>query len=205
MRPVQVMEQPITAPHVCAKCGVNYDREHYTDLGIDTIFSFADPNTGVLTHWVDGVVYFCNSCMSSLFTDYEAAKVVFNEAQESVSQADKDAQLRVIKDSIAQQEAAQKLLEEELGAKTVEEVGTIIVETPEGTIVTMNQEELEVLEKEISDGRIDDADDEESGESSGDDSDTSGDDSATESHDESDAGDEHEPIGDLSGLILGNS
>lgn len=84
MRPVEVMELPISPPHVCAVCGVHYDRDHYVDLGVDTIFTFANTDTGAVSHWIDGVIYFCNLCMDSLITAYASRLEVFKTAKAKI-------------------------------------------------------------------------------------------------------------------------
>lgn len=69
MRPVQIMDRPIMAPNVCAICGTGHqDREHFVDLGIDSIFNSVDEwNT---KHQTEGVIYFCNLCMTSVISSY---------------------------------------------------------------------------------------------------------------------------------------
>jgi hypothetical protein len=52
MRPVLVSDYPAAHPHVCSKCGVNYDRDWYVDLGVEN-------------EWY-GVIYFCNLCFTNL-------------------------------------------------------------------------------------------------------------------------------------------
>lgn len=69
MRPVQIMQELPSKPHVCVKCGTGVGkREHFVDLGIDSEMAHVDDYQQI--HIYDGVVYFCNMCMTGLITDY---------------------------------------------------------------------------------------------------------------------------------------
>lgn len=69
MRPVQIMQELPSKPHVCVKCGTGVGkREHFVDLGIDSELAHVDDYQQV--HLYDGVIYFCNLCMTGLISDY---------------------------------------------------------------------------------------------------------------------------------------
>jgi len=68
VRPVQLLDKPISHPWVCAKCGSGNAREHYVDLGIDTEFTQLDAFTQV--HLSEGAIYLCNLCITALIVDY---------------------------------------------------------------------------------------------------------------------------------------
>ncbi len=69
MRPLQIIDKPNMAPYVCAVCGSGpTSREHFVDLGIDSLFHSHDQFHA--EHLTDGVIYFCNLCMTSAITSY---------------------------------------------------------------------------------------------------------------------------------------
>jgi hypothetical protein len=103
MRPIQILDAPVTDPYVCIKCGLGAgsDRRHWVDLGVNSLLKENDEH-GQL-HVFEGVIYLCNMCIMSTIGDYLGKLFEFINNQElgyNLTQAQRQEQIDVLENEI---------------------------------------------------------------------------------------------------------